>query len=118
MMAARGLGERPGAWLADEIDPTASELAREVFAQRARPIDLAHAVTWLSFLATSSGVCGVHETLGDTGVLHQAIHDLDALERAPNEDHSERVDHLVRLLQSIEGQIPGYLPATTGGSGR
>lgn len=108
LMAARGLGERPGAWLADEIYPAASELVCEVFAGRARPIDLAHAATWLSFLAISSGVCDAHETLGDTGVLHQVIHDLDALEKAPNEDHSERVGYLIRLLQSIEEQIPGY----------
>lgn len=65
--------------------------------------ELLHGVLWLSFLwAKYNNNITHNDTVGDDGIVHDVIHCLDLM--YPK-------DRVIKLLQKIEKDIPGYLDA-------
>lgn len=103
MIGLRGLGEEPSEWCNTER-PLASELfAKAMGGGDVRDIDVAHALVFLSFLASAAGL---DPGLYDLGWCHEAIHWM-ALRTGP--EWTETLDR----IRAVERAIPGLVPGAT-----
>ena len=65
-------------------------------------LEFLHGTCFLCFLASRSLGASVFETLGDNGLMHEAIH-------AMSHGRPTRT-HLAEMLAPIERKVPGYWP--------
>lgn len=100
---ARGIGE-----VAHDAVPYSELEASEKFARAmGQPpgpddLDAVHALVFLAYLATASGVSTVEDVLHDFGWLHEAVHWL-TMRTGP-----EWTETLARI-QAVEQAVPGHL---------
>lgn len=111
IMYRRRLGEVPGDYVCLD-EPRASELLRRALDKRVRkkpkPMDVIHALCWLSYLAESCHRASHHETVGDNGFLHAAAHWLSGIFEYRRADWMP----LVERVRRVEDSIPGYAAPT------
>ena len=67
-------------------------------------IEFLHGVCFLAFLASRALGASAFDTLGDRGVMHEAIH-------AMEHGRPGRKD-MVTMLAALERKVPGYWPGT------
>ncbi|MDE0712554.1 MAG: hypothetical protein OXH60_10530 [Rhodospirillales bacterium] len=107
VVRARNLGEtdyidsRPFRRLSPE---DAASLAEQVEEHGVTP-ETMHRACFVGFLALKSGVRGVEEILGDTGLIHEMAHHLDLGEVGSCIASREE---LASMARRIERAIPGY----------
>lgn len=109
LIAERRLGER----LIAERDwpPRNRPPSHWITDPHARLTQQVHALTFLAFLATSSGVASARDFLGDEGILHSFVHIATdyplPLYTASGRTVSQEIEELVEEIRAVEARVPG-----------